>query len=203
MVANCSKRENTVKGRTAEVWILIETGISITEGKNPITILPKNSQANTLSGPYISSLQNSVPYSEPEASILKDLALEFSPHVWIGVHSGMCAMFMPYDHIAKLPKGKAAKAQYDILKKIHFENRMTDDCLYGSGGETVGYAAHGTATDYMYMVLNVPLAFTWEIYGDEEADYLDCYKAFNPTTDTDVKVGHFIDPLLTKTNRKY
>lgn len=31
------------------------------------------------------------------------------------------------------------------------------------------YLAHGTATDYMYDVLKIPLSFTWEIYGDEQA----------------------------------
>ena len=28
------------------------------------------------------------------------------------------------------------------------------------------YLAHGTATDYMFTTLGVPLALTWEIYGD-------------------------------------
>ena len=50
----------------------------------------------------------------------------------------------------------------------------------GSGGRSVGYLAHGTATDYMYEVLGVPLSFTWEIYGDLKADYTDCFRMFNP-----------------------
>ena len=29
------------------------------------------------------------------------------------------------------------------------------------------YLAHGTATDYMFEELHVPLPYTWEIYGDE------------------------------------
>ena len=32
----------------------------------------------------------------------------------------------------------------------------------------------------MYDVAKVPMSFTWEIYGDLEADYIDCYKMFNP-----------------------
>jgi hypothetical protein len=42
------------------------------------------------------------------------------------------------------------------------------------------YLAHGTATDYMFEVLKVPMSFTWEIYGDENASYEDCFKMFNP-----------------------
>ena len=31
------------------------------------------------------------------------------------------------------------------------------------------YLAHGTATDWMYEELHVPMAFTWEIFGDMNA----------------------------------
>lgn len=43
-----------------------------------------------------------------------------------------------------------------------------------------GYLAHGTATDYMYERLKVPLSFTWEIYGDSEVHFNDCFRMFNP-----------------------
>ena len=45
-----------------------------------------------------------------------------------------------------------------------------------------GYLAHGTATDYMYDRLHVPLAFTWEIYGEPDAHFYDCFRMFNPVT---------------------
>jgi hypothetical protein len=32
----------------------------------------------------------------------------------------------------------------------------------------------------MFEVLKVPMSFTWEIYGDENASYEDCFKMFNP-----------------------
>lgn len=53
-------------------------------------------------------------------------------------------------------------------------------CAVGSGGKSVGYLAHGTATDYMYDVAGVPMSFTWEIFGDLKADFTDCFKMFNP-----------------------
>lgn len=53
-------------------------------------------------------------------------------------------------------------------------------CAIGSGGKSVGYLAHGTATDYMYDKLHVPLSFTWEIFGDDKAPYDDCFRMFNP-----------------------
>lgn len=45
-----------------------------------------------------------------------------------------------------------------------------------------GYLAHGTATDYMFDRLKVPLSLTWEIYGDNDAHFNDCFRMFNPTT---------------------
>lgn len=53
-------------------------------------------------------------------------------------------------------------------------------CAVGSGGKSVGYLAHGTATDYMYDVAGVPMSFTWEIFGDLNAAFADCFKMFNP-----------------------
>ena len=79
------------------------------------------------------------------------------------------------------------------------------------------YLAHGTVTDYMYDVVRVPMAFTfevfemetffsknnfeqiylinshtllggWQIYGDGTASTKDCFKMFNPVDHTTFKV---------------
>jgi hypothetical protein len=42
------------------------------------------------------------PCSEPEAGMLRALAAGWKPHVWVNVHSGMEALFMPYDHRAEV-----------------------------------------------------------------------------------------------------
>jgi len=55
-------------------------------------------------------------------------------------------------------------------------------CAVGSGGKSVGYLAHGTATDYIYEILKVPIVFTWEIWGDMQANSNDCHRMFNPVT---------------------
>lgn len=34
---------------------------------------------------------------------MKQLASQFKPHVWLNVHSGMEALFMPYDHQPRIP----------------------------------------------------------------------------------------------------
>ncbi|CAL5228382.1 g11505 [Coccomyxa viridis] len=121
------------------------------------------------------------PFSEPEAAALLALATQFKPHVWMNVHSGMEALFMPYDHLASIPKGKTAQATLEVLEKMN-NISCGGRCAVGSGGKSVGYLAHGTATDYMYDRLNVPLSLTWEIYGDTEATFNDCFRMFNPTT---------------------
>lgn len=60
-----------------------------------------------------------------------------------------------------------------------------------------GYLAHGTATDYMFDRLKVPLSLTWEIYGDTEAHFNDCFRMFNPTTREKFdEVGRFLSHVL-------
>ncbi|KAK2997795.1 hypothetical protein RJ639_028567 [Escallonia herrerae] len=119
------------------------------------------------------------PFSEPEAQLMRKLSLSFQPHIWVNVHSGMEALFMPYDHKNTTPDGLLShrmRSMLEELNHLHCEDR----CMVGSGGGSVGYLAHGTATDYMFDIVGVPMAFTFEIYGDGTASSKDCFKMFNP-----------------------
>jgi len=120
-------------------------------------------------------------FSEPESRMLRDLVASFKPHAMVNWHSGMSAIFTPYDYVAREPTGAGAEAMMRMARVIdaeHCENK----CTLGSGGKGVGYLAHGTATDYIYEKMKVPVVYTWEIFGDLNAPYEDCYRAFNPTT---------------------
>ncbi|GFS35962.1 Zn-dependent exopeptidases superfamily protein [Actinidia rufa] len=71
------------------------------------------------------------------------------------------ALFMPYDHKNTTPDGSPAqrvRSMLENLNRLHCKQR----CVVGSGGGSVGYLAHGTATDYMYDIARVPMAFTFE-----------------------------------------
>ncbi|XP_052202265.1 uncharacterized protein LOC127808010 [Diospyros lotus] len=120
------------------------------------------------------------PFSEPETQMMRKLCLSFEPHIWINVHSGMEALFMPYDHKNKTPEGLPSRNMQLILERLNHLH-CQERCIVGSGGGSVGYLAHGTATDFMYDIARVPLAFTFEIYGDGTASSKDCFKMFNPT----------------------
>ncbi|XP_050366654.1 inactive metallocarboxypeptidase ecm14 isoform X2 [Argentina anserina] len=120
------------------------------------------------------------PFSEPEAQIMRKIAVSFDPHIWVNIHSGMEALFMPYDHKNTTPDGvpsQKMKSLLEELNQLHCQKR----CMIGSGGGSVGYLAHGTATDFMYDIVKVPMAFTFEVYGDGAAQSRDCFKMFNPT----------------------
>jgi hypothetical protein len=93
----------------------------------------------------------------------------------------MSGLFMPYDHVGHIPDHPSSAHTLRILREINTQ-ACESKCAVGSGGKQVGYLAHGTATDYMYEKANVSIAMTWEIYGDESADYKDCFKMFNPLT---------------------
>ncbi|OAY22595.2 metallocarboxypeptidase A-like protein TRV_02598 [Manihot esculenta] len=119
------------------------------------------------------------PFSEPETQIMRKLALSFDPHIWVNVHSGMEALFMPYDHRNTTPDGSPSQRMKTLLSELN-QVHCHKHCMIGSGGGSVGYLAHGTATDYMYDIVKVPMAFTFEIYGDPTASSKDCFKMFNP-----------------------
>jgi hypothetical protein len=119
--------------------------------------------------------------SEPESKVLQKLFKEVKPHAWINVHSGMEAIFTPYDHKNVEPVGEYpefARKMGEKINELHCKNK----CVTGSGGKGVGYLAHGTVTDYAFDVMKVPAAYTWEIYGDIDAHYDDCFAMFNPVT---------------------
>ena len=68
---------------------------------------------------------------------MRDLAQGFRPHVWMNAHSGMEALFMPYDHRAEVPEGPEAQAALELLQQL---NRIAcgGRCAVGSGGKSVG-----------------------------------------------------------------
>lgn len=119
------------------------------------------------------------PFSEPEAQLMREITRSFHPHIWVTVHSGMEALFMPYDHKNGTPEGFTSKLMKSVLVDLN-HHHFQDRCVVGSGGGAVGYFAHGTTTDYMYDVAKVPVSFTFEIYGDNSADPKDCFRMFNP-----------------------
>uniref|UniRef100_A0ACD5TBQ7 Uncharacterized protein n=1 Tax=Avena sativa TaxID=4498 RepID=A0ACD5TBQ7_AVESA len=122
-------------------------------------------------------------FSEPEAQIMQELSKSFKPHIWVNVHSGMEALFMPYDHKNTTPDGAPSQLMRSLLENLN-RRHFQDSCLVGSGGGAVGYLAHGTTTDYLFDVAKVPMPFTFEIYGDEKASTDDCFKMFNPVDKT-------------------
>lgn len=66
----------------------------------------------------------------------------------------MQGIFMPFDHKAEIASGKLdgyTRTMLDYLNKSVCRN----ECKVGSGGATVGYLAHGTATDYMFIEMKV------------------------------------------------
>ena len=119
--------------------------------------------------------------SEPESKVLEKLFKDVKPHAWVNVHSGMEAIFTPYDHKNVEPEGEFPDLARNIAEQIN-QMHCGKRCVTGSGGKGVGYLAHGTVTDYAFDVMKVPAAFTWEIYGDTQAHYDDCFAMFNPVT---------------------
>ena len=55
-----------------------------------------------------------------EAALLHDLVSGFKPHVWVNFHTGMEALFMPYDHVARMPTGPNAEVRDEAAAHTGF-----------------------------------------------------------------------------------
>merc|ERR1719387_818269 len=104
-------------------------------------------------------------FSEPETQILRDVATDFGPTVFLTVHSGALLLGTPYGYARDTPDAAHEQKMLDVLAPI---SAKYCDCPYGSLAKTVGYKAPGNSIDYAYDDLGVPYAFTWEIYANPE-----------------------------------
>jgi len=104
------------------------------------------------------------PFSEPETKILRDVMTETSPHIFMTVHSGTLGMYTPFAYSTSVPTGPE---ESEMLSMILPLDEKYCQCPMGAAGKEVGYLCPGTCLDYAYDVLNVPFAFAFEIYGDE------------------------------------
>jgi len=73
------------------------------------------------------------PFSEPETQLVRRLASEFEPHVWLNIHSGMDAMFTPYDHVATVPEAaQEALGMLKFARPAHLCWEVCDDLAVAS-----------------------------------------------------------------------
>lgn len=101
-------------------------------------------------------------FSEPETQILRDLAEEVKPDVYLSIHTGAYLLGAPFGYTEnKIPDNEAS--QVEILKPIS-ERYCGGGCPYGGLAELIGYKSMGCDVDYMAEHVKTPYAYTWEIY---------------------------------------
>jgi hypothetical protein len=106
-------------------------------------------------------------FSEPETQIIKSLAEELSPDLFLSVHSGSFLMGMPYgfsDHDKPEHADEMAR-MLDAISQQHFGG----NCPYGGIASAIGYRSPGCSVDYAVEHLHVPFAFTFEIYAEKSS----------------------------------
>jgi len=101
-------------------------------------------------------------FSEPEAQIIKDAVTEEKPDIFLSIHSGAYFMGTPFGYTDnKEPSNE--DEMVSLLAPIS-DKYCAGDCPYGGLAEMIGYKSIGCDIDYVKEKLNVPYAFTWEIY---------------------------------------
>jgi len=101
-------------------------------------------------------------FSEPETQILRDLAEESRPDVFLSVHSGAYLLGAPFGYTAnKMPENEASMVE--ILRPIS-DRYCGGTCPYGELADLIGYNSMGCDIDYIVEHVKTPYAYTWEIY---------------------------------------
>eukprot|EP00747_Dinoflagellata_sp_TGD_P183429 gnl/TRDRNA2_/TRDRNA2_38301_c0_seq1.p1 gnl/TRDRNA2_/TRDRNA2_38301_c0~~gnl/TRDRNA2_/TRDRNA2_38301_c0_seq1.p1 ORF type:complete len:528 (-),score=101.14 gnl/TRDRNA2_/TRDRNA2_38301_c0_seq1:129-1712(-) len=105
-------------------------------------------------------------FSEPETEILRDLAVEENPDVFVSVHTGAYLLGAPYGYTPdKEPRDR--DEMEEVLKPIS-EKYCGGQCPYGGLSELINYENHGCDIDYIYEHLKTPYVYTWEIFVGED-----------------------------------
>ncbi len=73
--------------------------------------------------------------------MMRALAAGFAPHAWVNVHSGMEALFLPYDHRAEVCSAPSGFEMCSIQEKPQSAEECAEECakqrlhaLAGSAG---------------------------------------------------------------------
>lgn len=125
--------------------------------------------------------RGSAAMSEPESRLLNHTVANFAPSMFIDVHSGDQSLMYPYsyreegcansqdhqnllDHVNNEVFCNAGLPFNDPTQKVF---RNTCGVRAGPAAQALSppYTASGTTLDYMYEVLHVPYAMTWEVYS--------------------------------------
>ncbi|MBB20846.1 MAG: hypothetical protein CMP20_15525 [Rickettsiales bacterium] len=111
------------------------------------------------------------PLSEPESQFLYDLLETHQPDLFIDLHSGEVAIYTPWH--GKFDHAQTAPSAQDLVSRIP----ELEGVRAGVGSIQGGYIAYGTIADTALGRFNTPCVFTFEVYGNPNAD---CKGMFNP-----------------------
>jgi hypothetical protein len=103
-------------------------------------------------------------FSEPESEIVREVVEQSSPKLFLSVHSGAYLLALPYGFSTSASPPNA-EAMDQILSSIS-ANYCRGQCPYGNLARTIGYLSPGCSVDYVSEHMQVPFAFTWEIWSD-------------------------------------
>ncbi|EAS00566.2 zinc carboxypeptidase family protein (macronuclear) [Tetrahymena thermophila SB210] len=104
------------------------------------------------------------PFSEIETQVLKKIATDFSPNVFISIHSGTLGLYTPYAYTNQRAE-RNEEHMINIVSDI--QKKYCKNCSVGAAGKEVGYLCPGTCLDYIYETLEADYSFAFEIYSNE------------------------------------
>jgi len=131
--------------------------------------------------PFQEDYRGTQPMSEPQSKLLNHTATLFKPTMFIDVHSGDQSLMYPFSYKAEeCPNAAQHQSLLDFVNDKVFcpaglpFNDPTQKVFKNTCGVRAGpaalalsppYTASGTTLDFMYEVLKIPYAMTWEVFS--------------------------------------
>jgi hypothetical protein len=165
-------------------WDFLWDGLppSSSSTTNPGDIKRRQQRRVRNSNPDDEQYGGTEPFSEVESRVLRDVALQVRPNLFVNVHSGITEMYCGWDWKQELiPNGAEALRLLQAMRP-HCASKSSD-CPIGGAGIIGGYVVFGGSMDYLYTQLNTSHSLTIEVFGGERGvDPRECFAYFNPTT---------------------
>ena len=137
--------------------------------------LNRNWDAAWESGGTKETAPGSGPFSEPETKLLRDLLEDYSPSVFMSIHSGALGMYTPYaykkDKLITHKNPQVAnfltQSRHNMFQVLADVNRDYCRCSIGAAAVALNYLCPGNCMDYAFDKLQIPYSFAFEVWDGE------------------------------------
>ena len=126
--------------------------------------------------------QGDEPMTEVSTQLVDFIVTSYPTRMVVNVHTGEFSAYVGGSDSSMTMHEPRDQQHVEITKKVVAD--LCPQCVVGPAASTSTYTATGTLCDYLKFIRHVPVAITFEIFGDFDRGK-NCFEWFNPKTRAD------------------